>query len=314
MQRVLVTGANGQVGTDLISVLSHQLGSNNVVGADLKLPTGDVVGLHEIVDVKDKDRLEELAEQYRFDTVFHLASLLSASGEKQPDLAWEVNMDGLKNVLDLAARRSWKVFWPSSIAVFGPSTPKTNAPQSTVLEPTTMYGITKCAGELLCRYYHDRFDVDVRGVRYPGLISYTAPPGGGTTDYAIDMLRSAAAEEPYTCFVAPDTRLPMMYMPDAVEAALAIMDAPANSITVRTSYNIEAISFSAEELEQEIRRHMPSFSCTYSPDFRQKIAETWPSTIDDSRAQRDWGWAPRYDLAAMVGEMLARLRESVASP
>ena len=313
MERVLVTGANGQVGSDLVLSLRRRLRNDRVVTLDLNDSVAESFGPHENADVTDRERLEELAEEYGFDTVFHLASLLSAKGEKQPDLAWRVNMDGLKNILDLAARYSWKVFWPSSIAVFGPTTPKERTPQATVLEPTTMYGITKCAGELLCQYYHNRFDVDVRGVRYPGLISYSAPPGGGTTDYAIDMLRSAVNGLPYQCFLQPDTRLPMMYMPDAVQAALAIMGAAADNITVRTSYNIEAISFSAAELEQEIRRHIPAFSCSYNPDFRQKIAETWPSTIDDSKAQQDWNWNPTHDLSGMVQEMLTRLRESVAS-
>ena len=307
MQRILVTGANGQVGSDLVTALRQKYGADQVVGVDLALPEKATDGPHEILDVTDRSGLQRIGDQYGIDSIFHLASLLSAKGEKQPDLAWQVNMESLKHVLDEAARRSWKVFWPSSIAVFGPSTPKEQTPQATVLEPATMYGITKCAGELLCKYYHKRFDVDVRSVRFPGLISYAAPPGGGTTDYAIDMLRAAVSGTPYTCFVRPETRLPMMYMPDAIQAAIDLMEVPAAGLTIRTSYNIEAISFSAEELAEEISKHISDFTCTYEPDFRQKIAETWPSTLDDSCARTDWNWHPRFDLAAMVTDMLEHL-------
>ncbi len=307
MQRILVTGANGQVGSDLVTALRRKYGADQVVGVDLALPKEVTKGPHEILDVTDRSGLQRIGDQYGIDSIFHLASLLSAKGEKQPDLAWQVNMDSLKHVLDEAARRSWKVFWPSSIAVFGPNTPKEKTPQATVLEPATMYGITKCAGELLCKYYNARFDVDVRSLRFPGLISYTAPPGGGTTDYAIDMLRAAVSGTPYVCFVRPETRLPMMYMPDAIQAAIDLMEASATGLTIRTSYNIEAISFSAEELVEEIKKRMPEFTCTYEPDFRQKIAETWPSTLDDSCARSDWNWRPRFDLSAMVTDMLEHL-------
>jgi nucleoside-diphosphate-sugar epimerase len=313
MERILVTGANGQVGSDLVVALRRHYGVDRVVGADLSLPADKPEGPHEVLDVVDREGLQRIADRYAVDSIFHLASLLSARGEKQPDLAWQVNMEGLKHVLDEAALRSWQVFWPSSIAVFGANTPKDRAPQATVLEPATMYGITKCAGELLCKYYHARFDVDIRSLRYPGLISYSAPPGGGTTDYAIDMLLAAVEGTPNTCFVRPETRLPMMYMPDAVQAALDLMEAPAADLTVHTSYNIEAISFSAEELESEIKKAVPGFQCTYEPDFRQKIAETWPSTIDDSCARKDWNWRPGYDLASMVEEMLEHLRVRVHS-
>lgn len=307
MQRILVTGANGQVGSDLVTALRRKYGADQVVGVDLALPKEVTNGPHEILDVTDRSSLQRIGDQYGIDSIFHLASLLSAKGEKQPDLAWQVNMDSLKHVLDEAARRSWKVFWPSSIAVFGPSTPKEKTPQATVLEPATMYGITKCAGELLCKYYHARFDVDVRSLRFPGLISYSAPPGGGTTDYAIDMLRAAVAGTPYVCFVRPETRLPMMYMPDAIQAAMDLMEAPATGLTIRTSYNIEAISFSAAELAEEIKKRVPEFTCTFEPDFRQKIAETWPSTLDDSCARSDWNWHPRFNLSAMVSDMLEHL-------
>ncbi len=309
MKRILVTGANGQIGSDLVRRLREMYGDKSVVGTDLKLPASPKPGPHEIADVTRLDELQEIARKYQVDTIYHLASILSATGEKNPDLAWKINLNGLKNVLDLAAAKSCQVFWPSSIAVFGPTTPKLNTPQRTILEPETIYGITKSTGELLCNYYHKHFGVDVRSVRYPGLISYTAPPGGGTTDFTIDMLRAAAAGEPYTCFVRPDTRLPMMYMPDAVKASLRLMEAPPETITIRTSYNIEAISFSAEELEAEIRKNVSNFVCNYKPDFRQEIADSWPSTIDDAEARADWNWQPEYSLPAMVADMLTNLQE-----
>lgn len=307
MQRILVTGANGQIGSDLVSKLRAKHGHDNVLGTDLKPPT-HLQGPHETLDVTDFDRLNEILSSYQINTIYHLASILSATGEKNPDLAWKVNLNGLKHVLDAAVTAECQVFWPSSIAVFGPTTPD-HAPQSTILEPDTIYGITKSAGELLCNYYFKHFGVDVRGVRYPGLISYTAPPGGGTTDYSIDMLRAAAAGTPYTCFVGPETRLPMMYMPDAIRASLQLMEADASALSIRTSYNIEAISFSAAELEAEIRKFVPNFVCHYEPDFRQEIADSWPSSLDDTSAQEDWNWSPQYDLSSMVEDMLINLRQ-----
>ena len=309
MAKILITGANGQIGSDLVAKLRDMHGTNNVVGSDLKLPADPLMGPHEVADVTDFEQLRALITKYKIDTIYHLASILSVTGEKHPNLAWQVNMDGLKNILDLAATHGCKVFWPSSIAVFGPTTPRINTPQRTVLEPQTIYGITKSAGELLCNYYHQHFDVDVRSVRYPGLISYSAPPGGGTTDFSIDMLRAAAAGEAYTCFVGPETRLPMMYMPDAVNAALVLMHAASAAIKTRTSYNITAVSFSAAELEAEIKKVIPGFVCTYAPDFRQEIADSWPSTLDDSEARNDWNWQPTYALDTMVADMLMHLRQ-----
>lgn len=310
MQQILVTGANGQIGSDLVAILRTKYGAARVVGSDLKLPGGEPAGPHEIVDVTSYEQLHEVIKKHNIDTIYHLASILSATGEKHPELAWRVNLNGLKNILDLATTEECRVFWPSSIAVFGPSTPKENTPRQTVLEPDTIYGITKSTGELLCNYYYKHFDLDVRSVRYPGLISYSAPPGGGTTDYTIEMLRAAARGEDYVCFVGPDTRLPMMYMPDAVRASLQLMDAEAEAITVRTSYNIEAFSFTAAELEAEIRNFVPGFNCTYEPDFRQEIADSWPASLDDSCARADWGWQPRYNLTEMIEDMLIHLREA----
>jgi nucleoside-diphosphate-sugar epimerase len=306
MHRILVTGANGQVGGELVRMLRASNGTAEVVGSDVK-PGRPEEGPQVVLDVRDRAGLEELIGDCRIDRVYHLASLLSVTGEADPDLAWEVNLQGLKNVLDIARERPLQIFWPSSIAVFGPATPKQATPQYTIIEPTTMYGVTKRAGEMLCKYYALRYGVDVRGVRYPGIISYAVEPGGGTTDYAIDMLRAAASGEPYTCFLRPDSRLPMMYMPDAIEATLRIMEAPSEAITVRTSYNLAAISFSPEELERSIRRRVPAFVCRYEPDHRQSIADSWPQSIDDGPARADWGWRHRYDLDAMVDDMIRNL-------
>lgn len=308
MQQILVTGANGQIGSDLVALLRKKFGNENVVGSDLKLPAQATIGPHEIIDVTNLDQLKEVVSGYKINTIYHLASILSVTGEKHPDLAWKINLDGLKNVLDVAVSSNCKVFWPSSIAVFGPTTPRINTPQSTILEPQTIYGITKSAGELLCNYYYQHFEVDVRSVRYPGLISYTAPPGGGTTDFTIEMIRAAASGESYTCFVGPETRLPMMYMPDALKASVQLMDADKNRLTIRTSYNIEASSFSAAELEAEILKSIPGFTCVYEPDFRQEIADSWPSSLDDSTARIDWDWQPEYNLPKMVKDMLAHLK------
>jgi nucleoside-diphosphate-sugar epimerase len=262
-----------------------------------------------VADVRDRTALADVIARHEIDVVYHLASLLSAAGEQQPDRTWDVNMNGLKHVLDLAREYDLRVFWPSSIAVFGPSTPAENTPQQTVLDPTTIYGVTKRSGELLCRYYHRRYDLDVRSLRYPGLISYKTAPGGGTTDYAVDMFARAADGEDYTCFLERGTRLPMMYMPDAIRATLALMAADAEALTVRDSYNVGAISFSPEELAAAIRRHVSAFSCTYDPDERQQIADKWPSSVDDTAARSDWGWSPEYDLEAMTEEMLRHLQD-----
>ncbi len=311
MDRILVTGASGQIGTELVPILRKRYGADNVIATDLRQPSlNGSSGIFESLDVCDAAGVESIVSKYDITTIYHLASLLSARGEMTPDLAWTVNMDGLRCVLELARRRGIRLFWPSSIAVFGPTTPRHSTPQHTPLEPTTIYGITKRSGELLCLYYHEKYGVDVRSLRYPGIISHTTRPGGGTTDYAVEVFHAAVAEEPYTCFVRPDTRLPMMYMDDAVKATLDIMTAEAERLSVWTSYNVAAISFSVEELVDEIRRHVPHLEVTYEPDHRQRIAASWPEDIDDSVARADWNWRHEFDLARLVNEMLTQLQRT----
>jgi nucleoside-diphosphate-sugar epimerase len=312
MTSILVTGAHGQIGSELVEVLRTQENVDQVVGLDLNPPSATdgraSSGPFVCADVRNHGVLADTLDEYDVDVVYHLASLLSATGEKKPDRAWNVNMTGLRNLLDLARKRSLKLFWPSSIAVFGPSTPKTDTPQQTVLDPSTMYGVTKRSGELLCQYHHRRYGTDVRSLRYPGLVSHKTPPGGGTTDYTVDLLAAAARRENYTCFLERDTRLPMMYMPDALQATLDLMAAPPDALSVRDSYNIGALSFSPEELVDAVRRHVPDFSCQYDPDERQKIADAWPSSIDDERARADWGWEPGAGLEDMVEDMINHMK------
>jgi nucleoside-diphosphate-sugar epimerase len=307
MKRILITGVHGQIGSELIEELQNQYGTENVIGLDIKERSPAPGGICEAADVVNTAALRSVIEKYNIDTVYHLASLLSAKGEKRPDLAWDVNLNGLKNILDLAKEYKMKVFWPSSIAVFGPNSPKQNTPQSTVLDPNTMYGITKVSGELLCNYYFEKFAVDVRSVRYPGIISYKTVPGGGTTDYAVEIFFEAVKEKTYTCFVGPETRLPMMYMADAIQAALDIMKADVSQIKIRSSYNLTAVSFSVAELVIEIKKYIPDFTCQYAPDFRQNIANSWPQVINDSQARQDWGWEHTYDLPKIVKDMLENL-------
>jgi len=311
MPRILVTGANGQIGSELVEVLRERHGPSGVVRLDLKPPPApngrSPDAPFEVADVRDRAALADIVARHDIDVIYHLASLLSATGEQHPDRAWDVNLGGLKNVLDLAQQHECRVFWPSSIAVFGPSTPKTNTPQDTVLDPSTMYGVTKRSGELLCQYYHRRHGLDVRSLRYPGLVSYKTAPGGGTTDYAVDMFAAAADGRDYTCFLEPDARLPMMYMPDAIRATLALMDADAATLSVWDSYNVGGLSFSPEELATALRRYLPDFSCTYAPDERQQIADVWPASVDDEPARTDWNWTPKYDLDAMTEDMLDHL-------
>lgn len=308
MSTILVTGAFGQIGTELVPALQQKFGKNNVIALGNRNVPADFDGIVERGELPNKQLLADLINKYNIDTIYHLVSLLSATGEKNPDLAWDVNMNGLKDVLDLAREHSLRVFWPSSIAAFGPTTPRENTPQHTVLEPTTMYGVTKLAGELLCQYYFKKYNVDVRSLRYPGIISWKAEPGGGTTDYAVAIFYDGLQQGKYTCFVRPDTVLPMMYMDDAVRATVDLMDAPAEKISIRTSYNLAAISFRADELAQEIKKHIP-LEVTYEPDHRQAIADSWPATIDDSQARTDWGWSHEFDLSKMTEVMIENLQK-----
>ncbi len=310
-KRILVTGPFGQIGSELVPELQERYGEENVVALGHNYIPDDYEGILEQGDVKDKEFLESLWEEYDIDEVYHLASLLSATGEKRPDLAWSVNMGGLKNVLDLARDHDSRVFWASSIAVFGPTTPLEDTPQHTVLEPVTMYGVTKVSGELLCQYYNEKYGLDTRSLRYPGLISWKEKPGGGTTDYAVEMFYKAINGEKYTCFVRKDTQLPMMYMEDAVRGTLQLMDADEEDISVRTSYNHTALSFEAQELVEEIRKYYPDFEVEYEPDERQKNADSWPDSVDDSEAREDWNWEHDYDLEKMVKIMLENLEKKL---
>jgi len=311
--KILIVGANGQIGTELAAALAQRHGRAAVVTSDLA-PTGRVPGItHEALDVTDAAALAAVVKRHAVTQVYLLAAALSASGEQHPQWAWNLNMGGLLNVLELArTARLQRVFWPSSIAAFGPGTPAT-APQHTVMDPGTVYGISKLAGERWCAWYHATHGVDVRSLRYPGLISWKTPPGGGTTDYAVDIFHGALKAGRYTSFLAADTRLPMMYMPDAIRATLALMDAPAEAITERGSYNLAGVSFTPAEIAAEIARRGPGFTLDCQPDFRQAIADSWPRAIDDRLARRDWGWASRYDLGAMVDDMLLHLRPLVAA-
>ena len=311
--KVLVTGAAGQIGSELVTLLRKEHGEENVVATDKAVTRAQASsGVLEPLDVMHLSSVERAMKAHRVDTVYHLAAILSAVGEANPDLAWDVNMDGLKNVLDACSRLGVeRVFWPSSIGVFGPDAPKVRAPQNTALNPTTMYGVTKVAGELLCDYYSRKHGLDVRSVRFPGLISSEAKPGGGTTDYAVEIFYSAMQAGSYVCFVSEKTTLPMMYMPDALRAAATITEAPPGRVRLHTAYNLGAMSFSAGELAAEIRKHLPSFTVTYAPDSRQAIADSWPQSVDDSPARRDWGWKEEYGLSGMVTDMLAALERKL---
>ncbi|MEW5826805.1 MAG: NAD-dependent epimerase/dehydratase family protein [Candidatus Bipolaricaulota bacterium] len=311
-ERILVTGAGGQIGSELVPHLRRRHGADVVVATDVRETARDALGPgpFEVLDVRDRGRLREVVDRHQIGVVFHMAAILSAMGEAHPQLAWDVNVGGLVNVLEVARERELRrVFCPSSIAVFGPETPRELAPQSGVLRPSTMYGLSKVTGELLADYYAQRYGLDVRGLRYPGIISSEAPPGGGTTDFAVDMFVEALRTERYTCFVRPDTVLPMMYMPDCIRATIQIMDAPPDSLSRRADYNLASMSFSAAELAAEIQKSVPSFCCTYEPDFRQAIADSWPREVDDSAARADWGWSPSYSLPTMAEDMLRRLAD-----
>lgn len=311
--RILLTGANGQLGTELAQALVDRHGAQAVITSDV-VPRGRIEGVvHETLDITDAGALKAVIERHGITQVWHLAAALSAVGERAPTWAWHLNMAGLLNVLEAARQhRLDKVFWPSSIAAFGPTTPADLTPQHTVMEPTTVYGISKLAGEGWCRWYHANHGVDVRSLRYPGLISWKTAPGGGTTDYAVEIFHAAVKREAYTCFLQADEALPMMYMDDAVRATLELMDAPAEQIAERGSYNLAGLSFTPAEIAAEIGRQCPGFEIGYAPDFRQAIAASWPDRIDDSQARSDWGWQARFDLQALVAEMLGQLRRAAA--
>ncbi|HKC36551.1 MAG TPA: L-threonine 3-dehydrogenase [Chitinophagaceae bacterium] len=311
-EKILVIGASGQIGVELTLALRKIYGNPNVVASDLREQNTllEGTGPYVSIDVMNKEMLHVQVIRQGITQIYHLAAILSATGEKNPGLAWHLNMQGLLNVLDIAREEKiHKVYWPSSIAVFGPTSPKKNCPQQTIIEPTTVYGISKYAGEFWCNYFHQRFGVDVRSLRYPGLISYKSPPGGGTTDYAIEIFYEALEEKKYECFLDENTYLPMMYMPDAIRATIELMEAPADKISVRTSYNISAMSFSPKEIAAEIKKHVPEFKISYKPDYRQVIANSWPQSIDDSVARKDWGWKEEYDLSTMTSDMFENLKE-----
>jgi nucleoside-diphosphate-sugar epimerase len=312
MERILVIGANGQIGAELVDALTIRHGAENVLAADITPASPLGVRRYEKIDVLDSARLAQVIDEHDITQVYQLAALLSATGEQAPLKAWRLNMDGLLNILEIARERNaagklLKVFWPSSIAAFGPHTPPIETPQLAVMDPTTIYGISKQAGERLCEYYFARFGVDVRSIRYPGIVSYKSPPGGGTTDYAIGIFHAARRGERYECFLGPDTTLPMIYMPDAIRATLELMEAPAARIRVRSSYNVAGPSFSPRQLAEEIRRQLPNFAIGYKPDFRQEIAASWPQSIDDSHARADWGWRPETGLQELVADMLKNI-------
>jgi nucleoside-diphosphate-sugar epimerase len=304
---ILVLGAGGQIGSELVEGLRKIYGTDHVIASDIRKepPALLLEGPYEIIDATDRNRLEAVVEQYGITQVYHLVAMLSATAEKMPMKGWDLNMNTLFHILEMAKEgKIQRVFWPSSIAAFGPNTPKSKVPQYTTMDPTTVYGISKLTGELWCDYYHKQYGVDVRSLRYPGLISYKTQPGGGTTDYAVDIFHQAKAQNSYECFLAEDTVLPMMYMPDAIKATIGIMEAPAENVKIRTAYNLGAFSFDPQTLARIIQQHHPGFSISYAPDFRQKIAANWPQNIDDSAARQDWGWSNDFSLVDMVKDML----------
>ena len=308
MKKILVVGSSGQIGTELVKALREKFGADKVIASDIQKRGEDPN--FEVLDIMDDEKLREIVQKHQITEIYLLAALLSATAEQKPKLAWDLNMQGLFNVLNLAKEGVIKkVFWPSSIAVFGPSTPKENTPQFTIMEPTTVYGISKLAGERWCEYYARNYDVDVRSIRYPGLISYTSPPGGGTTDYAVDIFYSAKKGEKYSCFLEKDAALPMMYMDDAISATMQLMEAPKEDIHIRSSYNVAALSFTPEQLYAAINDLQP-FEIEYKPDFRQKIAASWPASIDDRHAQKDWGWSAKYDLTRLAHTMLENVENT----
>ena len=313
MSRILIIGACGQLGTELTLKLRELKGEENVVAADLREEPVKLIenGSYEKLDILDKTRYLDILKRYDVKEVYHLVAVLSAKGEQNPQFAWRLNMESLLTVLESGRDQVEKIYWPSSIAVFGPDTPPKDTPQRTVMNPNTVYGISKQAGERWCEYYFNTYGVDVRSLRYPGLIGYKAMPGGGTTDYAVDIFYKAIAGETFNCFLKEESQLPMMYMEDAVRATIELMEAPTEQVKIRSSYNLTAMSFTPSGIAAEIKKHYPEFEITYSPDFRQKIADGWPGSIDDSHARSDWGWDHQYDLPRLVEVMITNLKEAL---
>ncbi|WP_299665897.1 NAD-dependent epimerase/dehydratase family protein [uncultured Polaribacter sp.] len=308
---ILVIGASGQIGNELTQKLRAIYGNNHVIASDIRAGNEEMMtsGPFEIIDATDKETILKVVKKYKVSQIYLLAAMLSATAEKFPQKAWDLNMTSLLNVLDLAKEKHiQQVYWPSSIAVFGPTTPKENTPQKTIMEPATVYGISKLSGEFWCNYYHEKFGVDVRSLRYPGIISWKTKPGGGTTDYAVDIYFKAVEEGSFECFLAEETRLPMMYMNDAVNATIQLMRASPKDVKIRTAYNLAAIDFSPKEIAAAIKKHIPDFTISYKPDFRQEIADSWPSSIDDSEARKDWGWKHDFNLSSMTKDILNHLK------
>ncbi len=304
-EKILVLGAAGQIGTELVIQLRKNYSPEQVIASDIRMPSGPLNGPFEEVNALDRARLEEVVKKHEITQVYHLVAMLSATAEKFPMKGWNLNMQSLFHLLEMAREKQFrKLYWPSSIAAFGPTTPKQSTPQHTIMDPGTVYGISKLSGELWCDYYHKNYGVDVRGIRYPGLISYKTEPGGGTTDYAVDIFKHAKEHGTYECYINKGTTLPMMYMADAIKATIGIMEAPADQVKLRTSYNIAAFSFDPEGIAEAIRQHIPKFKINYAPDDRDRIAQGWPQSIDDSEAREHWGWKADYGLDAMVKEML----------
>jgi nucleoside-diphosphate-sugar epimerase len=314
MKKILVIGAGGQIGSELVLALRNKYSAEQVIASDVKEECPEIIknGPYKQLDILNRDAVREYVISNEISDVYLLAALLSATAEKHPDFAWKLNMEGLFTILDLAKEGYLKqIFWPSSIAVFGPTTPNVNTPQYTVMEPSTVYGISKQAGERWCEYYNKKFNVDVRSIRYPGLISYTSLPGGGTTDYAVDIFYKAKKDAKYDCFLSENTELPMMYMADAIRATVELMQAPAENISIRSAYNLSGCSFTPAELAENIQKHVPNFTITYSPDFRQQIADSWPKSIDDSYARNDWGWKEEFGTDKMVEIMLENVNPAL---
>lgn len=312
MNKILIIGACGQLGTELTIKLRELKGKENVVASDLRWPDDLVAdGPFEKLDIMDREEFNAILGRHQIKEVYHLAAVLSAKGEQDPQFAWKLNMESLMTVLEAGKDKLEKIYWPSSIAVFGPTTPRDNTPQHTVMDPNTVYGISKLAGERWCEYYYAKYSVDVRSLRYPGLIGYKALPGGGTTDYAVDIFHKAIAGDVFDCYLKEDAMLPMMYMDDAVNATINIMESSRENVKVRSSYNLAAMSFTPAQIATEIRKHYPNFDIKYNPDFRQQIAESWPSTIDDSAARADWGWENDYGLSELVETMLTHLKSEM---